>query len=87
MNIEATRTKPKWYQLPRWRWVPPGGYYGGFFVGVGLALMILELAMWHGVVPSGDIVFGVGLAMFMISNVVCYSMERLHDTKHDRTDG
>jgi hypothetical protein len=87
MNVETTRTKPKWYHLSHWRWIPPGGYYGGFFAGVGLTMMIFKLAMWHGVLPDGDTIFGVGLAMFMISNVVCHSLERLHETKQDKVDG
>ena len=84
MNTETIRTKPKWYQVPRWRWLPPGGYYGGFFAGLGLAMMTLNLAMWHGILPSGDMIFGVGLAIFLINTLVCYFLEARHDTNRDK---
>jgi hypothetical protein len=79
--------RPRWYHIPRWRWIPPGGYYGGFFAGVGLTMMISVLAMCHDILPSQDAIFGVGTAIFLINTLVCYLLEGVHDKKRDKTNG
>jgi hypothetical protein len=75
--------KPK----PYWRWIPAGGYYGGFFGGVGLAMMVFPLAMWHGILPRSDIISGVGTAIFLINILVCYSLEGRYDKNRDKKEG
>ena len=85
MNTETNRTKLKWYQRRRWRWIPPGGYYGGFFAGFGLATMVLA----GGLIPSSwdTYVYLGGTAIFMIATLITYSREALHDEDQERRDG
>ena len=88
MNTEAKKTKPKWYQMPRWRWLPPGGYYGGFFAGFGLGIMMLASAVICDYISVfWSAVAAVGAGILVISNLVCYSLETLYDKKQHRRDG
>ncbi len=81
MNNEANRTRPRWYQL-RWRWMPPGGYYGGFVGGFGLGIMTLALAAEEDWVrPTSNRVFALGAAIMLIGNYVCLYLEKRRGEK------
>ena len=87
MNIEKNDAKPKWYSLPRWRSTGPGGYYGGFFSGIGLGLMLLALAVMEDFIqPSWDTVFLAGTVIFTSSTFVCCFIEGTHSKKNDKAN-
>jgi hypothetical protein len=86
MDSETNRTTPKWYQMPRWRWTGPGGYYGGFFSGVGLGLMLLALAVIDDFIqPNWNAIFAAGAAILVISSLVFFSLEGRREKKDHRS--
>jgi hypothetical protein len=85
MSTETDRTKPKWYQITHWRWLPPGGYYGGFFAGIGLGIMLLAGAVKCDLIPPRwDAIFAAGAAILVIANIVCYHLEGRYDKNHGK---
>ena len=88
MNTETNRTKPKWYQMPRWRWLPPGGYYGGAFAGFGLGIIMSAGAVDSDLIPPyyWKTIYIAGVAILVISTAVCYFLEGLYDKNHDKKD-
>ena len=87
MNTKTNRTKPKWYQM-RWRWIPPGGYYGGAFAGLGLGIMILAVAMMQDLIPPPywNAIYIAGVGIFLISMFICHFVEWLYDKNHEKKD-
>jgi hypothetical protein len=77
----------KWYQMPRWQWTGPGGYYGGFFAGLGVGIMLMTGARFDLIQAYREHKFGAGAAIMVITNLVCWHLEGRDDKNHGEKNG